>query len=141
MRGMEHLASRSLENLHLNQVFIVFGCPIQTPTTREFLGAYSTEKAAQAFIDAQPSEAIREQLSIWQVPLDRPFAADCPEDWVDPAGLAAGYGSAALGQSSERDRRALGPTDWTPQDLVLLKGSRMPEGYEHMNAELEGWEP
>jgi hypothetical protein len=125
----------------ITQVFVVFGCPVREPAMREFLGVYSTEAAAQAFIDAQPSEEVRAQLTVLPVPLDRPSGANCPEHWADPTGLSPGYGSEPLGKSAERDRRAVLTSELTPEDNAQVAAAQSPPGFEHLDAELEDWEP
>jgi hypothetical protein len=40
-----------------------------------------------------------------------------------------------------RDRKVKRLEDFTPEEMELIKNSKMPDGYEHLDAELEGWNP
>jgi hypothetical protein len=54
----------------MGTVFVVFGLPLTRPGDREFLGAYSTESRAQAFVDVQ-TEEVRQNLVVAEIVLDR----------------------------------------------------------------------
>ena len=38
-----------------------------------------------------------------------------------------------------RDRRVITVEEMTDEDLELIKNSKMPPGYEYLDAELDGW--
>jgi PHD/YefM family antitoxin component YafN of YafNO toxin-antitoxin module len=40
-----------------------------------------------------------------------------------------------------RDRRVLAIEEMTEEQAALVAAARVPPGYEHLDAELEGWEP
>ena len=40
-----------------------------------------------------------------------------------------------------RDRRALTIDQMTDQEIELIAKAEVPPGYEHLDAELEGWKP
>ena len=40
-----------------------------------------------------------------------------------------------------RDRRVVATGDFTDEEMELIAKAEMPPGYEHLDAELEGWEP
>lgn len=42
---------------------------------------------------------------------------------------------------TRRNRRVLGPGDWTEEELEKLRSMKVPDEYAYVNAELEGWEP
>jgi len=40
-----------------------------------------------------------------------------------------------------RDRKVVGLSEFSEAEMELIRNSRMPEGYKHLDAELEGWKP
>ena len=40
-----------------------------------------------------------------------------------------------------RDRRVIGAGEFTSEELALIAKAEVPPGYEHLDKELEGWEP
>jgi len=40
-----------------------------------------------------------------------------------------------------RDRSVMSPEDWSAEDLAALEKVQYPDGFEHLNEELEDWKP
>jgi PHD/YefM family antitoxin component YafN of YafNO toxin-antitoxin module len=40
-----------------------------------------------------------------------------------------------------RDRKVKRLEDFTPEEMDLIANAKTPEGFEHLDAELEGWTP
>ena len=40
-----------------------------------------------------------------------------------------------------RDRRVMGPEDWSDEDLAALERVQYPAGFEHLDEELKDWKP
>ena len=40
-----------------------------------------------------------------------------------------------------RDRRVVLTEDFTDEEMEMIANSKVPPGHEHLDAELEGWEP
>jgi PHD/YefM family antitoxin component YafN of YafNO toxin-antitoxin module len=49
--------------------------------------------------------------------------------------------AAEFARLMRRDRKVKRLEDFTPEEMELIKNSKMPEGYEHLDEELEGWNP
>ncbi len=49
--------------------------------------------------------------------------------------------AAEFARLMRRDRKVKRLIDFTPAEMGLILNSKMPEGYEHLDAELKGWQP
>jgi hypothetical protein len=65
----------------MDTIFVVFALPWLRPGDRDFLAAYSTEAAAQRFVDAQEAN-VRDSLRVVEVRLNA--HPDSDGIWVMP---------------------------------------------------------
>jgi hypothetical protein len=65
----------------MNTIFVVFALPMLRPGDRDFLAAYTTQTAAQRFVDSQ-QPSVRENLRVIEIKLNEHPPSD--DFWTIP---------------------------------------------------------